>query len=345
MMNRDNWCIFESISTNETHPYFQPSFPDPSKVERISFKNSKMPLLTNEMCLAFPNLKQLDPVECSLKRIEDGALSSCHNLFAFKIWSNVVTEINPNLFMTNPDMIYILFSSNKLTHINVTMFERTKKLEILDLNNNFLVHLDVGRMQKLEKLRSLSINVNNLLDLDENGVVNKFPNLKSLHMEGNLFECRNLEVMIKVFKGKSVDLKELHNYRRPRPSAYNIRKINDIECLDRDGYFKAVLDVFEEVKTSQDNSCHAVLGSDDASNLRITVSILTSSGLILFCIALLIWHGFQSRKSLKINSEEMNQNPSIYMPTAYYETTMRFRESAYGPGPSRWEYKGKSLAV
>lgn len=306
-----------------------------------------MPLLTGEICKAFPNLKQLDPVECSLYRVEDGALASCHNLFAFKIWSNIVTEVNPNLFINNPDMLYVLFSSNKLTHIDVKMFENTKKLEILDLNNNFLVHFNVGAITKLDKLYTLSINVNNLLDLDENAVVNKFPNLKSLNMEDNLLECRNLEMMIKVFKGKDIDLKQLHGFRRTRSPAYKTRKIDEIECLDREEYFKAVL---EETKRTKGDSCPAVSdmvvlgsGTEDDSNLRIVIVQLISSGLILFCIVFLIWHGFYLRRSLTI-SEDLNQEQTIYSPTAYYETRMAFRSSAYGPGPSRWEYRGKSLA-
>lgn len=234
-----NWCIFKGISTTETHPFFEPSYRNRWQVERITFDNSTIPILTSEICETFPNLLHLELRGCSLNRIQDRALS-CDKLEFFSIEGNVVTEINPNLLWYKPNLKTIDFSNNKLTYIDVKMFESTKNLVHLELSNNNLFHLDIAGIPNLENLRQLYINNNNLLDLDETALVTKFPNLRILGLEGNLFQCQNLETMLKVIGERNIKLEPLLIFRRTRLLVHSRSAINNVDCFDRDFHSKVV---------------------------------------------------------------------------------------------------------
>lgn len=318
VMNSDNWCIFDGINLNETHPFFEPSYHDPSQVQKIFFNNSKIPILTWELCETFPNLRELDPTKCSLKRIMNGALKSCAKLERLKISNNAVTEINSYLFVSNPKMTHIRFASNKLTDIDVEMFNSTTNLELLELHNNSLVRFDVLGIPMLQNLHTLSLNLNNLLDLNETVLVFKFPNLKKLWLEGNLFECRNLELMLKVINENNNIIQRPSSNSRTRPSTYNITNIDGIECLDRESYSKAIVD---EIRMTQPVDCSVeqdiikeVSAKDDNPNVLITVIQLISSGLIFFCMVILAWQGW----FWQWNFEEKVVYNDI---SGYYETT------------------------
>lgn len=360
-LNSRNWCVFYNISTNNTHSFFEPSYPDRSNVELIAFNYSMIPILTSELCETFPKLRSLALDECFLNQIQDAALSSCTNLVGFDIRDNFVTEINPYLFVNNSKIRRIDFSYNKLKHIDVKMFRSTKNLEILLLINNYLFHFDVVGIPKLEKLRELYLNFNNLLDLDEKVLINRFPKLKRLGLKGNLFECQNLDSMIKVINKSDVKLETHLKHPRTRYLPYKTREINEIVCFDRDLHYKAIADeilksrpapcsvtsdLIKQPSKKQENSNNNTIGVQDgvplnlSHSILITVIQLVSSGLISFCIAMLIWHAWYWNKTLTVFA---GSEPS--KDYAYYVTTMQFQASASGPGPSRWKRIGTSLAT
>lgn len=68
-VKNDDYCTFYNISTNETHPLFNPSYINRLEVEKIDFINSKMQILTSELCETFPFLAELILFNCSLNQI------------------------------------------------------------------------------------------------------------------------------------------------------------------------------------------------------------------------------------------------------------------------------------
>lgn len=249
----DILCQLYDISTNETHPFFQPYSYEESYITRyvgaISFDNSTVRLLTTQICRAFPYLWSFDLKNSSLNRIEDGALLACTKLQRFNISGNNVTELNLNLFVSNPNLERIDVSYNKLTQIDMKIFESTKNLKFLYLNNNFLFQLDVVGMPKLERLEQLHLDYNNFLDLNEDALVERCPNLENITLKGNSFECRNLESIVKVFHARNitVDHRGPHDYT-----------VSESKCLDRRPHYSLFVDAM--MKIQKVKQIHVQLG-------------------------------------------------------------------------------------
>lgn len=233
-------CTFTNVFTNETHPLFHPtSFEDPSNVSSVAVCHSKVPLMTNELCRAFPNLRTIEMEKVHLKQIQDEALSFCINLSELDITHNNLTEVKPNLFINNPAITKIDFSSNQLTYVDVKVFEPIKNLKYLNLGDNFLVHLDFRAMPLLLSLKRLWIQGNNLLDVDEFAVIQKLPNLKEIAFNDNLFDCRNLKLMIETFKKVNLNV----TYVAPiRKTSYTSQVEQEMHCLSRGEHLKATAD-------------------------------------------------------------------------------------------------------
>lgn len=204
-------CTFKGLTTNETHPYFQPTsrYTHPFNVSTVIVEESKIPELTNEFCNAFANLTVLHFEYTTLKRIQNGALSACTKLEEVVLFNNELTEVSSNLFINNPEVIYISFSRNYLQFVNVKIFEPTKKLVRIDLDDNFLVHFNFRSMPVLQHLKVFFITNNNLLDMDEYAVLEKFPNLTKIVVYGNLLECENLKMMFEVFNNTNATVSNL----------------------------------------------------------------------------------------------------------------------------------------
>lgn len=123
------------------------------------------------------------------------------------------------------------------------MFENTKNLGHLALSYNLLFHFDMVGMPKLENLFNLELNFDNLLDFNENVLVDKFPRLRRIGLEGNLFECRNLQSMLGVMRARKIEISTITLLHRVWGLRYAyISQTNDIDCLERELHFKAVVD-------------------------------------------------------------------------------------------------------
>lgn len=291
-------CVFSGVVTNETHIHFQPnSSTDPEEENSIFFVNSSIYVLTDESCDAFPNLRDLEVRSSSLQLIQNDALNHCAKLIRFDISQNNVKQVDPILFKSTPNLEYVGFAANKFTYIDAKLFEPTKNLRFLWLNDNFLVHFDFRRLPKLDKLENVYINSNNLLDLDEDAVVTNLPKVDYVGIGDNLLECQSLEAIMKVFKAANITSGGFYNERsQNRGKFYSTTMFEGIECLTRSEHLKATADNFV---TIQEGQCEksAVLNStigepNDGSQYQIIVVQVVSSALILFCIAILTWHGF-----------------------------------------------------
>lgn len=300
--SKDFKCIFIGVSTNETHPFFQPSFKHPAEVLAVEFESSKVPLLTDEVCKTFLNLQSLTMMSSFITRIEDRALSSCTNLTQFIIYGNTLTEVDSNMFRNNPELIEINFGFNRLTYVDVKLFEPTKKLVLLVLSSNLLVHFDFRGMPKLENLEHFNTSYNYLLDVDEFAVIERFPRLSKLILSNNLLECGNLKLMINIFEERNITFalpKEDDDKVDPRAkkgSVYKTRKIQTIICLEREEHLKATIDVFKKMRKANLDNCSTLTvntnetQSASEEKLNIIIFQFVSSVLIIFCISMLIWH-------------------------------------------------------
>lgn len=302
-MNHD-WCSFTSVNTNETHPLFHPSYDDPTVVHRIDFKSSKMPILTDELCKAFPNLRDFYVVGTNLERITKGALDKCSNLILFDIYGNFVIELDINLFVNNPEMRHIKLSANRLKYVDVRIFEHCRKLEFLYLELNFLVEFDFKNMVKMFGMKEIHLNRNYILAVDENEIVDKFSSLQRIYIEDNLFKCDNLQRMITVFKGNDIQLGYLNVSRE---KLHNTRKIEGIECLDRKEYLKVVLDKIRGLKVTNSSINEFLFGIIESEleikmmndGVVIVIVQLLTAVFIIICTIMTGYHGYYWNKTFE----------------------------------------------
>lgn len=168
-----------------------------------------MPTLTNELCNTFLYLQKLYADQLSMESIDNYALQKCKNLTYVSFGNNKLTNLESNIFEGSPNLDYISFEGNRLKTIDVSMFNPVKQLKELHLGENFLTEFPIQKFAKLANLTDLSIHSNNLSDLDEQGLVDKFPKLKKIYLQGNLFECDRLKIIIDALRKNNVELADI----------------------------------------------------------------------------------------------------------------------------------------
>lgn len=301
-----DWCSFTNIITSDKNPLFFPSYDDPLVVTRIAFASSRIPILTNEICSAFSNLREFYVVGANLERITKEALQMCMNLVLFDIYGNFVTELDNDLFLNNPEVNRINLGGNRLRSIDVRLFQHTLKLEFLILENNLLVEFDVKNIVKLVALKEVQLNWNHLLRLNANDVLGKFSNLQRMYIDYNLFLCDELSRMIETFEGKRI---EMISGKGPQELLYNTRKVKDIDCLDKKEYLEVVFDKIKKLKGSNDaNFLLDIVETElePKSNQGVVIVQFITTALMIVCTFIVCYHGFFWHQTVDqvINSDQ-----------------------------------------
>lgn len=318
---KQNVCTFSGVLSNATQPYFQPTSLEqhPLNVTVVEVKDSKIPLLTDEFCKTFPNLRILALRECFVERIQNTALSACTNLLQFSIQGNNVTEVSPKLFMNNSKIMKVKFSYNQLTYVDVKIFEPTKNLSRLDLSGNLLVHFDFRTMPFLPYLEKIWIHGNNLLDLDEYAVVEKFPILRLIEYGDNLLDCQNLKKINETFAKNNISIEALddsYSYRTRSPY-FATQKVDEIQCLNRSEHLRASAYYLNELQiraVTKSLSC-SKQPQPDSQKFHVFIIQFVSAILLVFCITMVTQHGFFWQRTVNTISDKGD-----YYYTNYYQT-------------------------
>lgn len=75
----------------------------------------------------FPNLKGIAILRSTFKTIRREDIAPFQQLWFFYIGANEITEVEGNLFESNPDITYLSFSSNPIVSIGFNLLEPLKK--------------------------------------------------------------------------------------------------------------------------------------------------------------------------------------------------------------------------
>lgn len=234
-------CRFSNVRLNETNIYFNPTTEKATTVEIVEFEvdSNVIPVLTDELCKAFPNLKELRLFEVYLKTVEPNALHECKNLTHALFYANQLETLDVNLFEKNPNIVKISIQENNFQTIDPNIFLPVKKLNHLVLAENFFTHLPIEDFPIILSLERLDIYVNELTDLDEHGLLYKFPNLKMIYMHNNIFNCERLRIILNFFKRNGVEVKE--HFKNAFPRNLGLDTIDNVECLTEEERFKRIM--------------------------------------------------------------------------------------------------------
>lgn len=222
-------CTFSGVRTSESDMYFHPSAASNNAVEKVEFNDSVIPILTNELCKAFPNLKELWMIDVSMKQILPKAFEQCKKLKVVGIIKNKLTELEPDMFKSNPLLEEFYFKSNLLKQIDGKMFQHVTSLTHLSISDNLLTEFPIHNFPKLPHLQVLYLYLNDLSDLDDAEFVRKFPNLTEVYLHNNLFDCDRLKVIVRTLNETGVAMKDWEKEKYTRNA--NLPKVENIECV------------------------------------------------------------------------------------------------------------------
>lgn len=222
-------CTFTGIRTSESAPHFHPFASDNHTVEIVEFTDSVMPVLTDELCKVFPNLRELWADKLSMEEITPNALHECKKLTYVSFWTNKLITLDPTIFNGNPELETVSFQLNYLDAIDGKMFKHNQNLQRLCLAENFLRKLPLDQFPILEKLKVLFIQVNDLTDLDELELTRRFRNLKEIYMHNNVFDCDRLRIIIDALRRNNIEVKEWFKHVYVRNT--NLTTVDNVECV------------------------------------------------------------------------------------------------------------------
>lgn len=222
-------CTFSGIRTSATNMYFNASAVNITAVQTVRFADTVMPILTNELCKTFPNMKILRATNTSIEKIAPNALHACKALTEVSFFRNKLEKLDHNTFENNSELEYISIQENNFKSIDSMFYELPKKLKSLILAENYLTYFPIGEFPVVSTLERLDIYANQLTDLDEQEVLHKFPNLKKIFMHNNLFDCDRLRIILNAFRRRGVSVEEWFKHAVTRNT--NLPKVGTVECL------------------------------------------------------------------------------------------------------------------
>lgn len=197
-------CTFSGLNFKTPDYYFSPLSTNNNIVEKINFLDSTIQTMPNDFCKVFPNLREIKIPNVSLEHFAPNAFQDCKFLTKLQIFMNNLTSLNMDLFAENSKLVNIDLQNNNLKEINGKMFNSLNQLNYLNLAENLLKDFPVEEFPVMEKLEHLILYSNNLTDLKELELLTKFPNLKYLHINNNLFDCERLKMIVATLKRKGV---------------------------------------------------------------------------------------------------------------------------------------------
>lgn len=197
-------------------------------VQKIKFNNSTIQILTDDLCKTFPNLSELYLIKVSLEYIEPRAFDQCKQLIYLNIWMNNFSRLHEDVFDQNQKLVELNLQNNGLQVIQGKIFDSLHHLSFLNLAENFLTKFPVQEFPVMDQLEYLFLHSNNLTDLDERELKNKFPNLKSININNNLFDCDRLKTIVESLKRSEVKLLTWYE------QIYQIYNVEDIMCLTKE---------------------------------------------------------------------------------------------------------------
>lgn len=216
-------CHFPRLYITEGHPHFQPIADNIDIITTVSFKQSLVPIITEDVFNAFPNLQTYNGESTSCRAIAEGAFINATNLEIVRLSENNFTEIKAFSFTGATNITSVSFKYNQVVRIDenafsnllelesldlghnllvtvpATTFHNNRKLKVLYLNGNLLEYIEPGLFDNLTELRWLSLSVNRLRAFPVTHLVNS-ANLEILWLYSNHLSDLNAEKMVKHFR-------------------------------------------------------------------------------------------------------------------------------------------------
>ncbi|XP_034832932.1 connectin-like [Maniola hyperantus] len=136
---------------------------------------------------AFANLSSIRGITLTdnqIKVLKPNAFAHLRNLLTIGLDTNLIIEINRDVFIDLPSLEKIYLTSNKITTIHDKAFVHLSNLRELEIDRNNLFSLNSETFSGLEKLEKLDMSGNSLEVIGDNTFA-PLKNLRLLNLEGN----------------------------------------------------------------------------------------------------------------------------------------------------------------
>lgn len=156
-----------------------------TSIESVSFHQSQLYTLPQDIFAKFPSLKHIDAEMTHLKVISADNFRSADELKYFLARFNDITNLESETFIQAPKLKFIVLQYNEIMTIHPHTFKGLNFLEALYLDFNRITSLSDNILDFLPNLLHLSLSFNNLTSIS-NGLFMKTTKLETLNFGHNL---------------------------------------------------------------------------------------------------------------------------------------------------------------
>lgn len=111
---------FWNIQLNSSNYERKPKLNSSLAIQKVKFRGSKVPVLTNEICKSFSKIKELELVNQGVVVIEKNAFHICERLEVLKLNDNKIKKFDKNIF----------YALKRLSHLHL-LFNHIKEFRQL----------------------------------------------------------------------------------------------------------------------------------------------------------------------------------------------------------------------
>lgn len=164
------------------------------KVKRLNISHNKdVKFIPENMDQVFPDLWQVDILNCSIEVINSRHFRNLHKLGSLDLRYNKIESISSDSFNDLVGMEVLLLDHNKIQSLSSNVFDPMKNLEILTLSENRLFTLSERIFNKLKNLKIIELSSNGLAEIPD-GLFTENSALESISLDFNQIRAINTRV-------------------------------------------------------------------------------------------------------------------------------------------------------
>lgn len=195
-----NACILEDLTLTSSEKHFLPVTTHPThEIDAVSFRNSKLEVLTGNVCETLSFVKVFDARSMGLTTVDETAFQSCTKMEIVNLHNNSIATLPPKIFHWNVELSIFYFGGNKLTSIDENLFNNNKKLTAVFLDNNLFRFLPKNLFKGLPNLIALGVHSNQLCELSFLEEMPWLWSLTTIHLQRNKLSDVDVEALHKKF--------------------------------------------------------------------------------------------------------------------------------------------------
>ncbi|KAG4065931.1 hypothetical protein HA402_008927 [Bradysia odoriphaga] len=134
------------------------------------------------------------------------SLTHLHNLKQLDLSFNTIKDFGISSFSEMNDLRVLNLQKSGLTSLDFGTFSQQTQLTFLDISDNNLKKIDFDMLMFMSSLSVLYIDGNQFTNIDVSDIKSILPNLTTISISRNLFDCRDLISIMKILSSLRISL-------------------------------------------------------------------------------------------------------------------------------------------